>query len=264
MASGKARLERVKQAMRARPQAVALASDYDGTLAPIVEDPERARPSPEAVAALEEVSRVAGLTAVVSGRPVEFLRRMLGLGGIRYVGLYGLEGAIAVEDAWKEAVAEAARSAATALGAYPESFRLEDKGLALVVHYRRAPDPEWAHDHARAWAEKEASRLGLALLEGKFNIELVPPVRLGKGAALARLLAEAPTDLQAALFIGDDVGDLEAFEELAAWEAAEPGRVCLRVAVGSDELDPSLERSSDLVLESQSQVADFLFGLVRA
>ncbi len=264
MTSGKARLESVKEAMRARPQAVAVVSDYDGTLAPIVEDPERARPSPEAVAALEEISRVAGLTAVVSGRPVEFLQRMLGLGGVRYVGLYGLEGALSVEGGWKEAVAAAARSAAAALSAYPESFRLEDKGLALVIHYRRAPDPEWAHAHARDWAEKEARRLGLSMLEGKFNVELVPPVRLGKGVALARLLADAPTDLEAALFIGDDVGDLEAFEELAAWEVAEPGRVCLRVAVSSEELDPSLEQSSDLVLDSQSDVADFLFGLVRA
>ena len=89
--------------------------DYDGTLAPIVDDPKSALPSPGASSTLVSLRDSGCRVSVMSGRPVGFLRTMLGDTGAMLIGLYGLErivnGSIAVHDeaaAWKEAIDDVA------------------------------------------------------------------------------------------------------------------------------------------------------------
>src|SRR5438445_13087359 len=74
------------------PERAALFTDYDGTLAPIVDDPQAAVPLPGAGEALGRAARRLGLVAVVSGRPVAWLGQQLGhAGGALLAGLYRLE-----------------------------------------------------------------------------------------------------------------------------------------------------------------------------
>src|SRR5258706_15809839 len=75
----------------ADPAASAVITDYDGTLAPIVDDPGAAAPFPGAVEALRALATRYGLVGVVSGRPLEFLASQLGEGDLWLCGLYGLE-----------------------------------------------------------------------------------------------------------------------------------------------------------------------------
>jgi trehalose 6-phosphate phosphatase len=261
MKKNSAKLRSLIEAMAYDPKRVAIASDYDGTLAPIVEDPAIAVPDPNAIEALRRLSRRAGLVAIVSGRPTEFLRKMIGIESIYYAGLYGIERDPSTAEAWRDALAEAEKSARGLLEEHPEFFCLENKGLALVLHYRRAPDRTTASQIARGWASDISRSSGLRVLEGKMNVELVPPVQLGKGAALDEILEDYDADLHTAVFIGDDVGDLEAFEMLSDWETRQGRRLAFRVAVASDEIAPELEAAADLVLESQRDVAGFLKSL---
>src|ERR687888_1142416 len=75
----------------AHPDRSAVIVDFDGTLAPIVADPPAAAPLPEAAAILGRLARRFGRVAVVSGRPVEFLRTRLPVDGLALFGQYGIE-----------------------------------------------------------------------------------------------------------------------------------------------------------------------------
>jgi len=270
--------------LRSRPETVLVASDYDGTIAPIVEDPSSAVPDPRAVRALSALVGRVGAVAVVSGRPAGFLETMLPLPGIVYCGLYGMEislphgGGIGNRTSsaesqvsrdfpfdpadWRNLIASVVRSAQNDLAArYPEDFSLEDKGLSLVVHYRKSKERQRARSVARAWAESVAQRTGLRIVEGKLNVELLPDVPLGKGKALSRVLSVLGTQIRSLVFLGDDIGDLDAFEEGRRWAAELNGRLSLCVAIASPEAPSELLEKADLVLEDQGKVWEFLQGL---
>ena len=240
------------------PSHAGVFTDFDGTLAEIVDDPDQARPVPGAVGVLTRLARRFAVVGVVSGRPVEFLRAHLGDTGARLAGLYGLEtveGGKVVEhpDAapWRAAVDEAATRADSQL---PSGVRVERKGLALTLHFRGRPDSEGP---ARAWAEAEAARSGLALAPGRMSYELRPPVRRDKGMVVSENAAE----LGAACFLGDDHGDLAAFDALD--ELAAGGAVTLRVAVRSDEMPAELETRADLVVDGPRGAVALLEDLAR-
>src|SRR4051812_33321485 len=146
---------------RRTPEAAAILTDFDGTLAAIVDDPAAARPLDGVPALLDELADRYALVAVLSGRPVAFLQQLLS-DRIVLSGLYGLEvardgrrGDHPSGGAWREVVADVT-AAARARG--PEGMRVEPKGLSLTVHYRGDPGLEAA---VRDWAEHEAARSGL-------------------------------------------------------------------------------------------------------
>lgn len=229
--------------------------DYDGTLSPIVDDPEQARPLagvPEALAALIGGY---GLVGVISGRPVEFLQPLLPP-GLVISGLYGLEivrNGTRVDHpyagAWREAVDDVARCS-VALG--PVGMRVEPKGLSMTLHYRSHPD---LADAVRDWAYSQAHRSGLVVRPARMSIELHPPIDVDKGTALEKLVG----DLEAVCFVGDDQGDLPAFDALD--RLAQAGRHAVRVAVASEEAPRALLERADFVLEGPRGVLDFLHDL---
>src|SRR5690606_25375576 len=172
----------------------------------------------EALAALAGHYRT---VAVVSGRPVRFLHDQLG-DGPTLIGLYGLErfeGGQEVEvpeaAGWRPVVAEVVAAATADL---PDEVGVEDKGLSVTIHYRTAPDQEAA---AQAWAATAATRWGLEQRSAKMSVELHPRIAVDKGTAVAELV-DGHT---AACFVGDDVGDIPAFEAMARFaEAGGHGR----------------------------------------
>lgn len=69
-----------------RAQKVALCLDFDGTLSPIVEDPQAARPLPGIVELLGPLAERFAAVALVSGRPAAYLAEHAAARGVRYLG----------------------------------------------------------------------------------------------------------------------------------------------------------------------------------
>lgn len=226
----------------ADPSRTAVLTDFDGTLAPVVDDPGAAAGLPGATEVLRALTGRFAVVAVVSGRPAAFLLDRLGP-GLRLSGLYGLEevdpaGRLVVADSatpWRPVVAGSVERAVAALGPLVES-----KGLSLTLHFRTAPERE---AEVRAWAAAEAARSGLVVRGAKASVELHPPVDVDKGT----VVAAAAAGLDAACFLGDDVGDLPAFDALDRL-AADGGRA-VRVGVRTDEAPAELLERADLVVD---------------
>lgn len=246
---------------------VLLAFDYDGTLAPIIDDPSGAVPHPGVIAALGELARQVGQVAIVTGRPVEVavalgeLRGAAGLDRLVVVGHYGLERWDAADD--RVTRPDESGAVATVRQALPDLLmaagvpgaEIEDKGLSVAVHVRRLADPQEAFDAVRQPLTALAQRTGLAAEPGRFVVELRPP-GMDKGQALRRLIEEFRAE--SVLFVGDDLGDLAAFD--AVDEARERGLGGLLVCSGSDEVAAVAERA-DVVVDGPGGVAAYVAAL---
>jgi trehalose 6-phosphate phosphatase len=247
--------------LAARAPEVALCLDFDGTLSPIVDDPQAARPLPGTVEMLRPLAHRFAAVAIVSGRPAAYLAEHAAAPGVRYLGLYGLQ-EIRDGRVWVDPRLEAARPTVVAAG---EALRaapavrdsgawLEDKEFAVAVHTRRIADPaRWAGPIDQA-AHEIGERYGLEVIPGKLVWELRPPVRSDKGDAVRRVVAESGA--REVVAVGDDLGDLPAFAAVAQLTAE--GHDGLRVAVRSDEAPPQLLAEAEVILDGPAGVLDFL------
>jgi trehalose 6-phosphate phosphatase len=253
-------------ALIANPERALIAVDFDGTLAPIIDDPAAARATPDATRSLTRLAGRAGTVAIITGRPAADAASFAGVSsvpGVIVLGHYGMQRfergtvsspppppGLSVARAELPAVLSAA-------GADPGTW-IEDKGDALAVHTRRAARPDAELDQLRAPLAGLAARTGLALEPGRLVLELRPP-GADKGRALTSLAAErAP---EAILFCGDDLGDRPAFA--AVRELRLTGTPGLLVCSGSAEV-PQLAAEADLVVDGPAGVAEFLGGLAAA
>jgi trehalose 6-phosphate phosphatase len=234
-----------------RPERAAVLTDFDGTLAPIVDDPAAAAPLDGVGEVLARLHDRFALAGVVSGRPVAYLLDRLG-DRLWLSGLYGLERVVdgrrsEAEGAagWRPVVAASAgRAAAAAIVPV-----VEHKGLSLTLHFRTAPERE---AEVRAWAAAEAARTGLVVRPAKASVELHPPVAADKGT----VLADAVAGLDAACFLGDDVGDLSAFDALDRLAAA--GMHTVRFGVRTPEAPAEVLDRADVVVDGPAGALDLL------
>jgi trehalose 6-phosphate phosphatase len=248
--------------LRDHPDEGGVLVDFDGTLAPIVDDPAEARPLPAALDSLHRLAARYRRVAVVSGRPADFLVEHLGLGrgaaahdpSVLASGLYGLEwagsgGVVHTRpeaEPWRAVVDRVERAARAAA---PPGTLVENKGLSVAFHWRTATaSAAWA----RSFAEDIARETNLELHPGKMSVELRPPLPADKGTVVAELCR----GLRAACFVGDDRGDLAAFAALD--RLAEGGMVTCKVAAASAEIPPELQAVADLVLEGPEGVVSLL------
>jgi trehalose 6-phosphate phosphatase len=187
-----------------------VASDYDGVLAPLVDDPSAAAPLAGVADVLARLAAVPGVTvAMVSGRGVDDLRTTSGFGGpLRWIGSHGAEfdGPLAGDLADRR---DALRDQLAPLVAGTLGARLEVKPASVAVHVRQVADP----DGARALLERIRSNAdaSLTLKPGKDVLELAV-TDADKGSALRRLRAELGA--AAALYLGDDRTDEDGFRAL--------------------------------------------------
>lgn len=252
------------------PDGALLAFDFDGTLAPIVEDPGQARAHPGAVDALAAVADRVGHLAVVTGRPAAVAVEYAGLAGRRdlgefvVLGQYGLErwdagsGRVTAPPA-SAAISEVkARLPQVLAGAGAAGAYVEDKGSAVAVHTRRMADPSAAFDRLRGPLHALAEELGVHVEPGKLVLELRPP-GVNKGGALRALVKERAA--RSVAFAGDDLGDLAAFDEVDRLRGeGVPG---LLVCSGSTER-AALAARADLVVDGPAGVVAFLNELADA
>lgn len=183
-----------------------LGVDFDGTLAPIVDHPDMARPEPAALDALRDLAgRDGAMVAVVSGRSLADLRERLGpLPGVTLVGEHGNDiGDRTDEDS---AIAEAVE-VIEALSEEAGGVTVERKASSVTFHYRNL-DEEEAEGYLRRIREWAGSRDQIHVMEGKKVIELSTATRT-KGDAIRELAGERPV-----IYIGDDTTDETVFELL--------------------------------------------------
>jgi trehalose 6-phosphate phosphatase len=245
------------------PGAALVASDFDGTLSPIVEDPESARATPGAVEALVRLASRVGTVAIITGRPAADAVRLGGLAevpGLIVLGHYGA-------DRWPNGQAVPQSSPAglevvrgelpvvLAGAGAPEGTRIEDKGHAVAVHTRQTSDPGGVVSTLRGPLTALAERNGLVIEPGRFVLELRPPGS-DKGAALTELVTERGA--KSVVFCGDDLGDLAAFAAVRALrERGIPG---CTVCSASPE-STSVAAEADVVTDGPTGIVAFLGDL---
>ena len=259
---------RYAELVRAAPGCV-VGLDFDGTLSPIVDDPESAHIHPDASEVLVDLASQVAAVAVITGRPA---RQALDLGGLEEVG-------VAIADAGKELYVfgqygnerwsstnrrvispRPPHGLATFERDLPRVLRaagaaeawVEDKGLAVAVHTRRVADPEGAMERLLGPLGDLAERYGLVVEPGRNVLEVRSP-GMHKGIAVETLVTEL--DAGAFLFAGDDLGDIEAFEAVAALR--ERGLPTLLVCSASSE-ESALVALSDVVVKGPEGVLDLL------
>ena len=228
--------------LAADPALAAILLDVDGTLAPIVARPELAEVPEETRVELRRLAGRYALVACVSGRTGTDAHRLVGVDGIFYVGVHGLELSTDA-DAWRAPLRAFAEL---------EWPWIEDKGLTVAFHWREAADEAAARSELETIAER-ARGSGLEARWGRKVLELRPPVDVDKGTAVRTLLAEH--GLRRALYAGDDTTDLDAFRGLDGCEVA------VRVAVASVESPPGLREAADLVVASPAELVELLRAL---
>ena len=224
-----------------QPARAAVIADFDGTLAPIVEEPAYARPLPGVERVLGMLAGRLGRVAVVSGRPVAFLRAVLPVDGLVLVGQYGLErfeGGVVVTHPGAKACIAGVEAAARQAQAEIPGLVVENKGMAVALHWRTSPQlgPE-----AVALGRRLARTHGLATQPGRLALELRPPVEVDKGT----IAEELSLDRDAVLVAGDDHGDVAAFNAIARRRDAGDLAHGLLVAIRSSEAPAALLERAD-------------------
>ena len=255
------------QAVLAHPDQAMVALDFDGTLAPIVDDPEFAHVDPAALAALSRLGSLLGSIVVITGRPVRTavrlggFRQSAGLRSMTVLGQYGVERWDAAGDRYDlpprpAGIAQVNEELPALLaGLGLAEARIEDKGRAVVVHTRELPTPAAAFERLGQPLRELAGRCGLTVEPGK-NVWEIRARGIDKGDALRAIVAEKGA--RAVVFAGDDLGDLPAFE--AVEQLRTEGVEGLLICSASHEED-ALTEHADLVLDGPAGVAIWLDDL---
>jgi trehalose 6-phosphate phosphatase len=237
-------------ALKVDPSRTGIFMDFDGTLSAIVPHPPDARLVPGAEDLLRDLKERFALVAIVSGRSLEDLRRLVSVPGLLLAGAYGRERSDRVvrrkTEGW-ETVGVAAKAAVSKL----DGVEIERKGAGVALHFRNGP----AHGEAvREIATILAREFSLDLRPGRMVYELVVPGP-GKGDAIVALMENK--GLEHALVAGDDLADVEAFHMVR-----DRGLPAVIVAVASAESPPGVTEAADIVVQGPDELVVLLRGLV--
>lgn len=258
------------QAVLENPAATLVGIDFDGTLAPIVADPEQAHADPRAVAALGRLGSLLGTVAIITGRPARTavrlggFRGVAGLGHLVVLGQYGVERWDAATDEFvippdPGQVASLEQEIPPLLDRLGQgAAHVEHKGRAVVVHTRQLPDPDASFATLSGPLNDLAERHEMVVEPGKNVLEIRSP-GIDKGVALRDIVVE--TGAEQVVFIGDDLGDLPAFRLVE--QLRREGCGGLLVCSASHEED-ALSALADVVVEGPSGVATWLEQLADA
>ena len=239
-------------------------SDFDGTLSPIVPVPGDARAVAGAREALALRVSAGDFVCLVSGRAASFLQDVVGLEGVVYRGLHGMERAVGSGSA--EPVPKAREASAAVASAAPALPRaraprtgpaMAGKGDPHPPPKPPPPDPAAAAGPAHEIALAAAREAGCVVRAGRLCWEILPPADMDKGLAVEEECRAAA--LGSALFAGDDVGDLAAFDALD--RLADGGVATTKIGVRSPEAPQALLERADVLLDGPAAVVEYLRAL---
>lgn len=201
--------------------------DFDGTLAPIVNKPDKARMPCKIKASLDKLSKKLGpRIAIVSGRAIRDIKNRVGLKGIVYVGNHGLEiegprlhFCASIFPEYKAALERIKEELSRKISAVKGAF-IEDKGLSLSLHFRQASESNRALAKAIFHEVVIMDKIKgiIKTKSGKMVLEIRPPADTDKGRVVMWLLARQQFAYQGKqvlpIYIGDDLTDEDAFKAL--------------------------------------------------
>jgi len=216
--------------------------DYDGTLAPIVDDPDAAVPHPAVPDLLRELDDRFPLW-IVTGRDLRALSSFLDQ-PLNAIGLHGAQQGVVggeVERLMPDDAAEALRRLRRSVPSV-DGMHIEEKDQAFAVHYREVHDEAETRERLSSWLDAMPEMLDA--IWGKKVVELRPD-GLTKGTAVHRIAAAHPECTP--VYLGDDTTDEDAFAALQEME-----RDAVTVRIGNEET------RADYRLAGPDEVVDYL------
>lgn len=255
----------------------AVITDVDGTISRIAPKPDEAVVTTEMRNILTRLADKFKLVAVVSGRSVEDVRKLLGLDNVLYVGNHGLEymkdGKIQFEpevERYIPIVKKAARTLQKDKSCSMEGVFLEDKGVCFCVHYRMCSEPEKTRKKLLKSIEsavKTANEEGLEKLsikEGRKVLEIKPQAGYDKGTILEKIVLK--NHVEKALYLGDDITDNDAFCKIKELKDVDGGSALKEhekdfdgesILVLSGEIPDYLKKNTSFFVKNVDEVQKF-------
>src|SRR5277367_1835407 len=206
---------------------IALFLDFDGTLAPLQQDPSGAVMNRTARAAMMRLAKNPNVSVcVISGRGLADLRARVAVPGVEYLGVHGGEalkaGGATFPPGVARIVAKARGELASRLNGHSAGIQIEDKRVAFAVHHRRVPYPEVSRARELLDRVVEEFAGALRIVPGDCVWEVLPREIRGKGHAARRQWHQRPAGALP-IYIGNDGTDEAAFGALAAGLTARVG-----------------------------------------
>ena len=230
----------------------ALFLDLDGTLIDIAASPEDVHVPADLGPLLSGISkRLNGAVAIVTGRLLSDIDALLAPLRLPAAGLHGLEWRAqgdAVPSVAQAETVDAVRGALAGIAEAGPGVMLEDKGKALALHFRNAPEQQGRIESEVA--ALLASHPSLKAMPGKMVLE-VKPAAVSKYTAVRQLMRQPPFLGRIPVFVGDDITDQDGFRA-----ALEGGGLAVAVAERPDE-------AASLTLRTPMAVRDWLARLAQ-
>ena len=255
---------RVLALLRNRP--FAWITDVDGTISPMAQRPQDAAVPAEIRSLLTRLTPHVDHLVVVSGRAPGHALKMVGVPEATYIGNHGLS---LLQNGEVQTLPAAAPYVASVAAVAEEIERtvalegmiIENKGPVLALHYRQAADPEAARTTLMEAARRLGEPLGLEPHEGRRVVELRPPLAQNKGTAIRAFMLDHT--VRGALYMGDDVTDIDAFRALRALRE-EGAAVTASIAVAEPEVAPRVLEEADERVEGVAGMERLLRAVVDA
>jgi trehalose 6-phosphate phosphatase len=243
---------------------LAIFSDIDGTLAPIVPNPEDASISPRARAAIQKLLAAGARVAFITGRALEKARQIVDVEGAYFAANHGInvyaDGEVETPEEVRPYVAWAQQVIRDLADIDVPGVIVEDKGPVVAFHYRQAPSDAQAVAAIRAAISSSEAASRFRVQDGRKVIELRPPLDLDKGTAVVALAQSMGA--AAVLCLGDDATDLDMFRGVQQLRAE--GTPGANISVWSAEINPLVLESTDYFLRGVEGVEWLLEEVLRA
>lgn len=251
-----------------KDEKTAIITDVDGTISDIVDIPSDAIVSPLMKEILKNLSKKFKVVAVVSGRSIENIKKMIGIDEILYIGNHGME--ISKNDKimvpadvkmYLPIVKEVTRKIQADKSCKIDNIIFEEKGVCFSIHYRLCEDPDGARKVIMDALRNIEEIKDLKIAEGRKVIEIKPKSEQNKGTVLEKIIKDHY--LKKVIYLGDDITDADAFCKLK--ELKEKGKVDGEgIVVISREIPEYVTKNASYYLESVGEVQKFFNWLSKS